>query len=86
MKKYTVVLAKSAEKELYKLPNSTLHKMIKLLETLETEPRPNGCKKLKGYDNLWRVRVGHYRIIYSIEDVILLVDVKDIGHRKNIYN
>jgi mRNA interferase RelE/StbE len=43
-------------------------------------------KKLKGHKNLWRVRVGDYRIIYAIEEVILLVDVREIGHRKDIYD
>ena len=45
-----------------------------------------GCKKLKGYKNLWRVRVGDYRLIYAIEEVIMLVDVREIGHCKDIYD
>ena len=48
---------------------------------------PPGCKKLKGklYDNMWRIRVGDYRILYLIEDVVKVIDVKRIGHRKDIY-
>ena len=85
MKRYAVVLTESAEKDLYKLPAKTITRIIELLKSLEENPRPHGCKKLKGYKNYWRIRVGDYRIIYAIEEVILLVDVREIGHRKNIY-
>ncbi|MEQ1797042.1 MAG: type II toxin-antitoxin system RelE/ParE family toxin [Lacibacter sp.] len=86
MKKYSVVLTRSAEKSLARLPNSITKSIITLLETLQNNPRPAGCKKLKGYKNLWRIRHGDYRIIYAIEEVILLVDVREIGHRKDIYD
>ena len=86
MKKYSVVLTRSAEKSLSKLPNSVTKSIVSILVSLETNPRPAGCKKLKGYKNYWRVRYGDYRIIYSIEEVILLVDVYEIGHRKDIYD
>lgn len=82
---YQVVVAKSAEKELASLPKSIIGKIISVLLLLESNPRPVGSKKLKGYSNLWRLRVGNYRIIYSIEDVIKLIDVREIGHRKDIY-
>ncbi len=85
MKTYQVVLSKTAEKDLTKLPVQIIAKIILILESFENNPRPTGCKKLKGFKNLWRVRIGNYRIIYSIEDVILLVDVREIGHRKEIY-
>jgi mRNA interferase RelE/StbE len=86
MKRYTVVLTQTAEKELQKLPVRMIEKIIALLKSLEENPRPSGCKKLKGYKNLWRVRIGNYRIIYDIDDIILLVDVREIGHRKDIYD
>jgi mRNA interferase RelE/StbE len=86
MKLYTVVLTRTAEKELYQLPSRIIEKIIAVLKSLEINPRPAGCKKLKGYKNLWRARVGDYRIVYAIEEVILLVDVREIGHRKDIYD
>ncbi len=86
MKRYSVVLTQTAEKELQKLPVRMIEKIIALLKSLEENPRPSGCKKLKGYKNLWRVRIGNYRIIYDIDDIILLVDVREIGHRKDIYD
>ncbi len=86
MKRFTVVLTKSAEKELYKLPLEVIPKIVSALKGLEENPRPEGCKKLKGFKNLWRIRIGNYRAIYSIEEIVLLVDVRDIGNRKDIYN
>ena len=86
MKQYTVVLTKSAEKELANLPASVIAKIIPAIKNLEEEPRPVGCKKLKGYKNLWRLRIGNYRVLYAIEDVVLLVDVREIGNRKDIYD
>lgn len=86
MKPYTVVLTQTAEKELYRLPSKAVEKIIIVLRSLEENPRPSGCKKLKGNKNLWRVRVGDYRIIYVIEEVIMLVDVREIGRRKDIYD
>jgi len=85
MAKYTVVVGKSATKELEKLPSTVVKKLVLTIVSLEENPRPKGCKKLQGFENLWRIRVGNYRIIYAIEDVIMLVDVRKIGHRKDIY-
>lgn len=86
MKKYSVVLTRSAEKSLARLPNTVTKSIVAALVSLQNNPRPAGCKKLKGYKNLWRIRLGEYRIIYAIEGVILLVDVREIGHRKDIYD
>jgi mRNA interferase RelE/StbE len=85
IKNYEVVLSKTAEKNLMKMPAKIVKQIIPTLQELANNPRPAGCKKLKGFSNIWRVRVGDYRIIYSIEDQILLVDIREIGHRKEIY-
>ena len=82
---YKVVVSKSAEKELSVLPKQIVERIVIILLSLEQNPRPAGCKKLKGFRNLWRIRVGDYRIIYSIDDVVLLVDVREIRNRKDIY-
>jgi len=82
---YTVVFAKSAEKELTSLPAKAIEKIVAAILLLEENPRPNGCKKLKGFTNLWRIRIGNYRVIYRIDDVIMLVDVREVGDRKDIY-
>lgn len=84
MPKYNVVLSKKAEKFLDTLSYKTLLPIIKALEGLIDNPRPYGYLKMKGVE-AYRMRVGDYRIIYEIQDNILLIDVIDIGHRKNIY-
>jgi mRNA interferase RelE/StbE len=86
MSKYNVLLTKSAEKELYRLPQTVIKKLVATIGALADNPRPVGCKKLKGFKNLWRIRIGNYRIIYAIEEVILLVEVRAIGDRKDIYD
>jgi len=53
---------------------------------LAENPRPAGCKKLKGtHEDLWRIRIGNYRVIYTINDTIQIIDIQKIGHRKDIY-
>lgn len=85
MSNYRVIVSRSAEKELQKLPGQVIAKIITALQSLMVNPRPNGCKKLKGFKDLWRIRIGDYRIIYSINDVVQIIDVRNIGNRKDIY-
>jgi len=82
---YKVVLTKSAEKELLKIPKVYSENIVKHLVELINNPRPNGCKKLSGYEDIYRIRVGMYRIVYRIEDDILYIEVIKIGHRKDVY-
>jgi mRNA interferase RelE/StbE len=84
---YQVIIKKEALKELKLLPKQTVVAISVSIEQLSENPRPVGCKKLKGSnENLWRIRIGDYRVIYLIEDVIRIVNVRHIGHRKNIYD
>lgn len=82
---YKVTIKKSVAKAIAKLPKSINNRLIPKIKNLGEEPRPSGAKKLQGAEDLWRIRVGNYRIIYSIEDTILIVDVIQIAHRKDIY-
>lgn len=82
---YNVVISKSASKEIANLPSQIINRIIPAIKKLGENPRPSGCKKLKGGQNAWRIRVGDYRVIYTIDDVIRIVDVRSIGHRKDIY-
>jgi mRNA interferase RelE/StbE len=83
---YKVVISRSAEKDLSKLSKKVLLPISNAIDALEVNPRPPGCKKLKGAtENLWRIRVGDYRIIYAIADEVRIVDVRKVGHRKDIY-
>ena len=82
---YTVQVKNSVVKELYKLPKDTSQQIAYTINELMKNPRPHGCKKLKGPDNLYRIRVGNYRIVYQIHDKVLLVLVVLIGDRKEVY-
>ena len=83
---YQIVIRKKVLKELEVLPKTTNESISKAIDALAENPRPNGCKKLKGEEEtLWRIRVGNYRIIYSIEDSIKIIDIRRIGHRRDIY-
>ena len=83
---YNIVVSRSAEKDLEKLPSQIVKRVSKAIDELEITPKPHGSKKLKATsENLWRIRVGDYRIIYSIDDDIYVVDIRKVGHRKDIY-
>lgn len=81
---YKIEIKKSAQKELKSLPNKELKKVIEKISSLATNPRPAGCKKLSG-DEKYRIRVGNYRVLYSIEDDILTIFIVKAGHRKDVY-
>ena len=79
---YQIIIKREALKELEVLPKSS----VAAIDKLAMQPRPPGCKKLKGSaDSLWRVRVRDYRVIYKVDDPILIVEVRKIGHRREIY-
>ena len=82
---YDVALTSSAAKELKKLSGSLIARIVPRLENLADNPRPPGCKKLKGGDKEWRIRVGAYRAVYTIDDAKLLVEVTRIRHRSGVY-
>lgn len=84
MAKYTIYLSKKAQSVLDELSDHLAAPIILAIESLSDNPRPAGCKKLKGLYG-YRVRVGNYRIIYDIIDNKLIVEVIAIGHRKDIY-
>jgi len=83
---YAVELKPSARKELESLPDSVLERVIRKLESLADEPRPAGCKKLKGYKDQWRVRIGDWRVVYVVDDKARLVSVTRIAHRREVYD
>ena len=84
--KYSVELKVSARKELERLPAKLIERIFPKLEGLASEPRPTGCKKLKGGQREWRIRVGDYRVVYTIDDEKLLVSVMRIRHRSEVYD
>lgn len=85
MKTYKVIIRKSAAKQIKKLPKVTIKAVLSKIKALSNDPRPEGCKKLIGTENIWRIRTGDYRIVYSIEEEQLLVEIVRVRHRKDVY-
>jgi mRNA interferase RelE/StbE len=83
--RYTVEVKPPARKELEALPDNMLARVVRKLDALRDAPRPAGCKKLKGYEDQWRVRVGDWRVVYIIDDAAKLVSVTRIAHRREVY-
>ncbi len=83
--KYTVRLSTRVGRFLDRLPPDMRRRIVRRLEALEDDPRPRGVEKLTGVDELYRVRVGTYRIVYAIRDRELVVIVVRIGHRRDVY-
>lgn len=85
MAKYRIFIKASAAKELESIrTQKDRRRIIKRITSLADDPRPGGCEKLSGHDR-YRVRQGNYRIIYSIEDEMLIVHIIEIGDRKDVY-
>jgi mRNA interferase RelE/StbE len=82
---YRVSLTSSTEKELRALPTKMVARIMPRLEHLASVPRPRGCKKLKGGEKEWRIRLGDYRVVYVIDDAARTVDVTRIAHRREVY-
>ena len=84
MSDYTIVLSKKAQKQLDKLSDNIAEPILDAIAGLKENPKPIGCKKLKGRDG-YRIRIGNYRIIYEIFESQLIIDIIALGHRKDIY-
>jgi mRNA interferase RelE/StbE len=82
---YRVSIKASADKSLDKIPRPVQSRIISKIQLLAEQPRPSGCVKLAGAENLWRVRLGDWRVVYLIDDAVKLVDVRIIAHRRDVY-
>ncbi len=84
MANYDLRIKPSAVKELEALQIKDRRRIVDKIQGLASEPRPPGCEKLSGQDR-YRVRQGHFRILYEIHDLRLTVTVIKIGHRRDVY-
>jgi mRNA interferase RelE/StbE len=82
---YELTFARSARKELERLNQPLRARVFRRIESLAANPRPMGCRKLEGAEDLWRIRIGEYRVVYSVDDARRLVDVSMIRHRSDVY-
>ena len=85
MTDYAITFARSARRELETLDVSVVRRVITKIEALAQIPRPSGSRKLQGEQNLWRIRIGDYRIVYSVNDRQRIVDIVRIRHRRDVY-
>lgn len=85
MAEYEITFARSARKELEALSSQVVNRVFLKIEALVIEPRPSGCRKLVGNEGLWRIRVGDYRVIYSIDDEQQTIDIIAVRYRREAY-
>ncbi len=84
MAPYRLIVKQSVSKDLKKIPKKDVKRILAAIQTLAKNPRPPQSKKLSGQER-YRLRQGNYRILYTIEDAVLIVHVIKIGDRKDVY-
>jgi mRNA interferase RelE/StbE len=82
---YLVEFTTAAAREVRKLAPHIRRRILAAITELQTDPRPPGVKKLSGYDNAWRIRIGDYRVLYEIVDDTVLVTIFRVAHRRDVY-
>lgn len=85
MPKYDIEITRSAERQLKRLPPDDQQRVLRAILPLSADPYPRGCRKLSGYDDVFRIRVGPHRVLYSVSGTTLIIIILKIGHRKNVY-
>ena len=85
MTKYKLEISQTAEKQFKKLPKKEQKRITTAMLSLAKDPYPKGSKKLTGYKDVFRIRSGKYRIIYSVQNKRLIITVLKVAHRKNVY-
>lgn len=84
MGRFEIRILPSVRKDLRGIPNEALRRILSTIEELAKNPRPSGCKRLTS-SNLFRLRVGAYRIVYEVRDAEVVVVVVKVGHRREVY-
>ena len=85
MVKYSLEITTSAQKELDSIDDPLFERIDRKVLALAEDPRPVGSKKLKGFKNSWRIRIGDWRVVYVVDDAAKLVNVTRVAHRREVY-
>jgi mRNA interferase RelE/StbE len=85
MARYSLEVSATAEKQLRRVPRADQVRILRAVAALADEPHPARCRKLATYEDVFRIRVGTYRVIYSVERSRVVVILLKIGHRKDVY-
>lgn len=83
--RYRIEYKKSVAKDLRKLPKVALTGLVVRIQALQDNPRPQGSVKLRGSNDLFRLRYGDYRVIYQIAGDVLIITIIKVGHRREVY-
>ena len=86
MDSYSIAWKRSAAQELKRLPKEIVERILQAVERLSTEPYPSGVRKLVGSEHTYRIRIGDYRITYSVTASALVIEIIRVGHRRDVYN
>ena len=84
MARFELRFKPSVAKDLRGIPKTEVRRLLKRIEALGNDPRPAGCEKLTGRE-LYRIRQGVYRIVYSVDDAAVVIEVIKVGHRREVY-
>ncbi|MBI3660078.1 type II toxin-antitoxin system RelE/ParE family toxin [Candidatus Acetothermia bacterium] len=82
---YQIKLSLHAQRQLNRYHGKSYARLQSAIDALADNPRPPGCRKMKGRSSEWRIRVGVYRIVYTIDDEVHQVEVHRLGHRREVY-
>ncbi len=85
MARHEVEISRTAERQLRKLPRADQARVARVMLALSDNPFPRGTRKLSGHDDVFRVRAGRYRILYSVSETRLIIVVLKVGHRRDVY-
>ena len=85
MARRKIEISRTAERQLKKLSRGDQERVIRAILALADDPHPTGSRKLSGYDDVFRIRVGQYRILYSVATSTLIVVILKVGHRRDVY-
>jgi mRNA interferase RelE/StbE len=85
MAQYKIEVSATAERQLKKIPREEAIRILRSISLLAIDPRPVGSRQLSGYERIYRIRTGNYRVIYEIDSKRIIVVILKIGQRKDIY-
>jgi len=83
--KYSLEIKQSPQKELDALEDTLFTRIDRKILALADNPRPAGCKKLRGYKDQWRIRIGDWRVLYIVDDQAKVITITGVAHRREVY-
>ena len=85
MAQYRIEVSATAERQLKKIRREDKVRILRSISLLAGDPRPSGCRKMSGYDDIYRLRIGDYRVIYEVDGRRIIVVILKTGHRREVY-